>query len=87
MPKVLPKSGVALLIATASAFAQTDLRFNMPKGATDISADVFGLHMLIFWVCVGIGAIVFGVMFYSIIKLAVHRVIPATVFVVGRLAA
>jgi len=42
----------------------------MPIGVTDISAKVFDLHMLIFWICVAIGVVVFGIMIYSMIK---HR--------------
>ena len=38
---------------------------NMTRGITDISNEVFELHMLIFWICVAIGALVFAVMFYS----------------------
>ena len=38
---------------------------NMTQGATAISREVYDLHMLIFWICVVIGVIVFGVMFYS----------------------
>ena len=38
---------------------------NMTRGITDISNEVFELHMLIFWICVAIGALVFSVMFYS----------------------
>ena len=38
---------------------------NMTKGVTTVSNEVFDLHMLIFWVCVVIGIVVFGVMFYS----------------------
>ena len=41
------------------------LALNMTRGATDISKEVFDLHMLIFWICVAIGVVVFGVMFYS----------------------
>ena len=41
------------------------LALNMTRGATDISNEVFELHMLIFWICVAIGVLVFGVMFYS----------------------
>jgi cytochrome c oxidase, subunit II len=37
----------------------------MTRGITDISNEVFELHMLIFWICVVIGVLVFGVMFYS----------------------
>ena len=44
--------------------------YNMPIGVTDISAKVFDLHMLIFWICVVIGIVVFGVMIVSMIK---HR--------------
>ena len=38
---------------------------NMTRGATAISREVYDLHMLIFWICVVIGVLVFGVMFYS----------------------
>ena len=30
---------------------------NMTRGVTDISNEVFELHMLIFWICVAIGAV------------------------------
>lgn len=70
MPSKLLKSGVALFVALLSAVTQADWTLNMPQGVTDISAEVYNLHMLTFWVCVGIGVVVFGVMFYSIIK---HR--------------
>ena len=43
---------------------------NMREGVTDISQQVYDLHMIIFLVCVLIGVIVFGVMFWSIIH---HR--------------
>ncbi len=44
--------------------------YNMPEGVTQVSHTLYGLHMLIFWICVAIGVGVFGVMFYSIYK---HR--------------
>jgi cytochrome c oxidase subunit 2 len=40
---------------------------NMTQGVTDISREIYGLHMEIFWICVIIGVIVFGAMFYSIV--------------------
>ena len=43
---------------------------NMTKGITDISQDIYWLHMMAFWVCVAIGVVVFGAMFYSIVA---HR--------------
>jgi cytochrome c oxidase subunit 2 len=39
---------------------------NMPVGVTPVSREVYDLHMLILWVCVVIGIVVFGAMFYSI---------------------
>lgn len=39
---------------------------NLPVGVTDISAEVYDLHMMIFYICVAIAVAVFGVMFYSI---------------------
>jgi cytochrome c oxidase subunit 2 len=38
---------------------------NMPRGVTEISRKIYDLHMTIFWVCVAIGVLVFGVMIWS----------------------
>ena len=38
---------------------------NMTEGVTGVSHSIYDLHMLIFWICVVIGVITFGVMFYS----------------------
>jgi cytochrome c oxidase subunit 2 len=55
------------------------LDLNMTQGVTDISQEVFGLHMLILWICVVIGVIVFGAMFWSILMHRKSRgVKPAT---------
>ena len=48
------------------AMAYTGERWNIPMGVTEISREVHGLHMLIFWVCVAIAVVVFGAMFYSV---------------------
>ena len=58
---------LGLLLAPA---AMADWGLNMPQGITEVSQSIFELHMLIFWICVWIGVVVFGVMFYSIFK---HR--------------
>jgi cytochrome c oxidase subunit 2 len=60
------------LLLSSYALAQEAGRstINMPVGVTPISTEVYGLHMQMFWWCVGIGVVVFGVMFYSMI---VHR--------------
>lgn len=56
-----------LLAATANA---TDMPLNMTKGVTEISQQVYHLHMTIFIICCFIGAVVFGIMFWSIVR---HR--------------
>ena len=65
-------SGIAVLmvlaLASTSAFAAWDL--NLPVGVTPISRIVYDLHMLILWICVAIGVVVFGIMFISIVR---HR--------------
>jgi cytochrome c oxidase subunit II len=38
---------------------------NLRQGVTDISSQVYDLHMLMFMVCIGIAVVVFGVMFVS----------------------
>lgn len=41
---------------------------NMTQGVTEISRRIYDLHMLILWVCVVIGIVVFGVMIWSLVK-------------------
>lgn len=62
--------GVFAIMALGVASSAHALEFNMPKGVTPISHEVYGLHMMIFWICVVIGVLVFGVMIYSLIR---HR--------------
>ena len=60
---ILRGSLFGALTMPSAAFA--DWGLNMPVGVTEISRSVFSLHMTIFWVCVAIAVVVFGVMFYS----------------------
>ena len=57
----------AFLGASAAAHAESGWSLlNMTPGVTQMSRKIYDLHMLIFWVCVVIGVVVFGVMIYSI---------------------
>ena len=56
--------------ATAAGSATAEWGLNLPVGVSPIANEAYSLHMLILWICVAIGVVVFGVMFYSIIK---HR--------------
>ena len=60
----------ATLWMVVSQSALADWETNMPVGVTEISRSVHDLHMTIFWICVAIGVVVFGVMFWSILH---HR--------------
>jgi cytochrome c oxidase subunit 2 len=77
--RMIRKSLTSLLGLTWASTASADWALNMPRGITDLSAETFELHMLVFWICVAIGVIVFGVMLWSLVM---HRkaagVQPAT---------
>ena len=40
---------------------------NMPVGVTELSKQIYSLHMTIFWWCVAIGVFVFGWMIWSLV--------------------
>ncbi|WP_440875307.1 cytochrome c oxidase subunit II [Thalassotalea sp. PLHSN55] len=50
-----------------SSSAWADMQLNLTKGATDISREVYDLHMMVMYICTAIGLVVFGAMFWSMI--------------------
>lgn len=61
-------AGVTLFLVSTLASAEYGLNFQTP--VTEIAKEVYSLHMLIMLICVGIGVVVFGAMFWSIVM---HR--------------
>ncbi|MGB5727726.1 MAG: cytochrome c oxidase subunit II transmembrane domain-containing protein, partial [Thiogranum sp.] len=61
-------AGSALLVCSGGVSAEYGL--NLTRGVTSISKEAYDLHMLIMWICVAIGVVVFGAIFISILK---HR--------------
>lgn len=61
--------GLPLLLTSplllANAATGEDSSLNLRRGATDISGQVYDLHMLMFFICIAIAVAVFGVMFAS----------------------
>jgi cytochrome c oxidase subunit II len=57
--------GSALALATPAAHAAWTL--NMTPGISQMSREIYGLHMLMFWWCVGIAIVVFGFMIFSMV--------------------
>ena len=58
---------IVLLLSITPAPASAEWELNMPVGVTTISEAAYDLHMLILWITVVIGIVVFGAMIYSII--------------------
>lgn len=67
---MLRKSLLSFLALSLGGVARAEWGLNMPKGVTELSLETYNIHMMIFWWCVAIGIIVFGVMIISLIK---HR--------------
>ncbi|MFU8785114.1 cytochrome c oxidase subunit II [Aliidiomarina sp.] len=60
----------AIALFTATIASAQPSQLNLTRGATDISRQVYDLHMLVFYICVAIGVVVFTAMFISIVR---HR--------------
>lgn len=61
-----------LSLLSTGAWAEEAQRWqvNMSPGVTEVGAKIYDLHMIVLWICVWIGVVVFGVMFYSVLT---HR--------------
>jgi cytochrome c oxidase subunit 2 len=69
--------GGALSVASSPAHAAWDV--NLRVGVTELSRDIYHLHMLILVICVVIAAAVFSVMIYSIATFRKSKgAVPAT---------
>lgn len=78
-PVLLLLSSISHLASAAETETwRRRFQVNMSAGATDVGHQIYDLHMFVFWICVAISVVVFGVMFYTIF---VHRksrgVVPA----------
>lgn len=60
--------GLSLLFTSLPALAAWQT--NMSRGVTPLSHAIYDLHMLVFWICVGIAVVVFSIMLFSLIR---HR--------------
>ncbi len=72
----------AFVAALAAPAAHAEWGLNMTRGVTQISRDVYSLHMTIFWWCVAIAVFVFGWMVVSLVKFRKSKgAIPDTAMV------
>ena len=65
MKKLILQVSGTLILMLSAIWVQAD-QLNLRPGVTEISKEVYSLHMLILWICVAIGVVVFGVLFYSV---------------------
>jgi cytochrome c oxidase subunit 2 len=59
-------TSLAGLLLTVALPAQAAYEMNLVRGVTEASNSAFDLHMISLWVCVAIGVVVFGAMFYAL---------------------
>ncbi|MGF1762375.1 cytochrome c oxidase subunit II [Aliivibrio kagoshimensis] len=57
-----------------------EMRFNMTKGVTDISGQVYDLHMTILYICIAIAVVVFGLMIIAMVKFRKSKGAVASTF-------
>lgn len=70
MSNLIRKIGGGLALAMYSMLAQAEYAINFPKPVNEIARQIYDLHMITMWIIVGIAVVVYGAMFYSILK---HR--------------
>ena len=58
-------AAIYTFLATSFALAESGFwSLNMPRGVTEVSNAVYDVHMLMMYICIAIGVVVFGFMFY-----------------------
>ena len=66
MKKTKQLFAALILMLSGLGAAHAEYTLNLMRGVTEVSNEIYDLHMLVLWICVFIGLAVFGVMFYSI---------------------
>src|ERR1700683_4909052 len=67
-PALRAAAFAAVVGYSSTAGANTSNGYNLPPGVTDLSRDIYGLHMEAFWIRVAIAVVVFGAMIYALVK-------------------
>lgn len=70
MSNLIKKIGGGLALAMYSMLAQAEYAINLPAPVNEIARQIYDLHTITMWIIVGIAVVVYGAMFYSILK---HR--------------
>ena len=77
-------AGLAAGLASTAAWASlepTKWQLNMTPGVTRTAENAYDMHMLMLWICVAIGVVVFGAMGYAMFKFRKSKgAVPDTSF-------
>ena len=69
----LPARAFALAALTAlPAHADWGL-LNMPEGVSELSRDIYDMHMIMLWICLGIAVVTFGAMIFAMVRFRKSR--------------
>jgi len=60
-------AGVAAMLASLPAWADWRL-VNMPKGVSELSREIYSMHMIMLWICTIIAVVTFGAMIYAMVR-------------------
>ncbi len=70
LPQRAMRISAGALLSLFAVPLSADWGVNLPRGVSEISREVYDMHMMVLYICIVIGIIVFGAMFISILK---HR--------------
>jgi len=60
-------AGALAALAALPARADWDL-LNMPVGASELSREIYDMHMISVWICLGIAIVTFGAMIFAMVR-------------------
>jgi len=66
--RVLGAITTAATLSLGTSTAQAAWTLNMTPGISALSRQIYSLHMLMFWWCIGIAAVVFSFMIFSMVR-------------------
>ena len=62
-------AGTFALLALIALPARADWSLlNMPKGVSELSREIYDMHMIMLWICLGIAVVTFGAMIFAMIR-------------------
>ena len=61
-------AGAFAIAAFVTLPARADWTLNMPVGASELSREIYGMHMIMTWICLVIAVLTFGAMIVAMVR-------------------